>query len=69
MVVWETSDRWPAVYGCIEPVAVVEDVEGVDGDGGHHEQQVEHRQRHQQPVEGVLPQLVAGEYEEFYHVK
>ena len=55
MVVWETSASWPAVYGCIEPVAVVEDVEGVDGDGGHHEQQVEHRQRHQQPIEGVLP--------------
>ena len=29
----------------------------MDGDGGEEEQQVEHGQGHQQPVERVLPQL------------
>ena len=49
----------PAVQEGEQPVVVLEEGEGVDGDGGEEEQQVEHGQGHQQPVERVLPQLEA----------
>ena len=47
----------PAVEEGEQPVVVLEEGEGVDGHGGDDEQQVEHGEGHQQPVEGVLPQL------------
>ena len=58
------DDAWvvwppPAVQEGEQPVVVLEEGEGVDGDGGEEEQQVEHGQGHQQPVERVLPQLEA----------
>ena len=50
----------PAVEEGKEPVVVLEEGEGVDGDGGDDKHQVEHCKSHQQPVERVLPQLKRG---------
>ena len=47
----------PAVQESKEPVVVLKEREGMDGDGGDDEDQVDDCQPHQQPVERVLPQL------------
>ena len=39
----------------VEPVTVLEDIEGVDGHRGQDKYQIKDSQCNQQPIEGVLP--------------
>ena len=52
--------KLPTVNGRKQPVAVLEHGERMDGDGGDHEQEVEHCQGHQQAVKWIFPQLQYG---------
>ena len=50
----------PAVEEGKEPVVVLEEGEGVEGDGGDDDHQVEHCKSPHHPDECVLPQLKRG---------